>query len=67
MQNIYQVPGGSIKVSRVFLGQCEMSEAFEDAVFGSMERGADLTASHASGIMSVQNVCSPAERKENRL
>lgn len=54
-------------MSRVFLGQCEMSEAFEDAVFTSMERGSNLTARHASGIMSVQNVCSPAERKENRL
>ena len=67
MQNNYQVPGGSIKVSRVFLGQCEMSEAFEDAVFASMERGTNLTARHASGIMSVQNVCSPADMKESRL
>lgn len=67
MQSYYQVPGGNIKVSRVFLGECDDAEAMEDAVFNSSDAPVHLTEESRSDIIPVQNVCSPAERKESRL
>lgn len=54
-------------VSRVFLEQCDVGKALEDAVFDLAEKETDLTMRLPSGIITVQNVCSPAETKENRI
>lgn len=67
MQVFYQIPGGNIKVSRVFIGECGCEDAVEDAVFQAIDAGVDLTEHLHSAIIPVQNVCSPAERKESRI
>ena len=67
MQALYQIPSGNIKVSRVFIGECDCEDAVEEAVLTASETDGDLTARHNSGIIQVQNVCSPADRKESRL
>jgi len=67
LQVFYQIQGGNIKVSRVFIGECGCEDAMEDAVFQAADTGIDLTEHLLSAIIPVQNVCSPAERKESRI
>lgn len=66
MQIIYPVSGGSIKLSRVFVGSRSVDEAVEDAVLEAAEKDRDLTVPGKSAIMSEQNVCPSASGKEGR-
>jgi hypothetical protein len=67
MQTVYPVDGGSVKVSRAFVCERSVDEAVEEIVYEAVEQGRDLTHQEQFDIMSVQNVCSPATGKENRI